>query len=137
MFPTKTISDDIFIQGTVGLLFNEKQAALNNSLRCGQLNDPFTINNSFRMNSNEMRTVTFNNEGKEEKVSVMQNENGFKVKVNDNEWRNVQVKRVKENGRFTLKTNIDGSIFKSSIVITPETITIFDKVSEFDCIQQL
>lgn len=128
LFPTKTISNDILTQAAVGLIINENNAALCNSLRAGQFNDPFTMNPSFRVNSNEIRTVKFNNEGKEETISVTQSDDGFKVKVNDGEWRNVLVKIVKDAERFSLKVNIDGSIFNYSVVITPEAVTIFNEV---------
>lgn len=127
LFPPIVISNNVLAQAAIGLIVNENNAALCNSLRAGQLNDPFTINAGFRVNTNDIRTVKFNNEGKEEKVSVTQGANGFKVKVNDNEWRSVQVKTVKENGRFSLKINMDGSVFNFSVVITPETVTIFNQ----------
>lgn len=129
LFPTKTISNEILAQAAIGLIVNENNAALCNSLRANKLNDPFTIIPSFRVNSNEIRIVKFNNEGKEEKISVTQNDNGFKVKVNDSEWRSVSVKTVRDNERFTLKINMDGLVFNFSVVITPETVTIFNAVS--------
>lgn len=127
LFPPITVSNDVLTQAAIGLIINENNAALCNSLRAGKLNDPFTINTGFRVNSSEVRTVKFNNDGKEEKVSVMQAEDGYKVKVNDGEWRSVLVKTVKDEGRFSLKVNIDGSIFNYSVVITPETVTIFNQ----------
>lgn len=100
-------------------------------MRTGQFNDPFTLNPSFRVNSNEIRTIRFIIEGTEEKISVVQNSEGaFKVKVNEGEWRNVDVKTVKEEGRFSLKTNIDGSVFNYSVVISPEAVTIFNEVKK-------
>lgn len=129
LFPTKTVSNEVLAQAAIGLIVNENNAALCNSLRAGQLNDPFTINSSFRVNSSEVRTVRFNNEGREEKISVTQNDDGFKVKVNDGEWRNVSVKTVGDPERFTLKINMDGLVFNFSVVITPETVTIFNAVS--------
>lgn len=129
LFPTKTISNEVLAQAAIGLIVNENNAALCNSLRAGQLNDPFTLNSSFRVNSSEVRTVRFNNEGKEEKISVTQNDDGFKVKVNDGEWRSVSVKTVGDPERFTLKINMDGLVFNFSVVITPETVTIFNAVS--------
>lgn len=129
LFPTKTISDNVLTQAAIGLIINENNATLCNSLRAGQFNDPFTMNAGFRVNSTEVRTVKFTNEGKEEQISVSQSEDGFKVKVNDGEWRNVHVKTVKDAERFSLKVNIDGSVFNYSVVITPETVTIFNEVS--------
>jgi 3-methylcrotonyl-CoA carboxylase alpha subunit len=128
LFPKKTISNDMLTQAAIGLIINENNATLVNSLRAGQFNDPFTMNTGFRVNSSEIRTVKFNNEGKEEKISVTQSSDGFKVKVNDGEWRNVHVKTVKDDERFSLKVNIDGSVFNYSVVITPETVTIFNEV---------
>ena len=110
------------------MIINENNATLCNSLRAGEFNDPFTMHSSFRVNSNEIRTVKFNSEGKEQKVSVNQSADGFKVKVNDGEWRNVQVKTVKDDERFSLKVNIDGSVSNYSVVITPEIVTIFNEV---------
>lgn len=130
LFPTKTISNEVLAQAAIGLIVNENNAALCNSLRAGQLNDPFTLNPNFRVNSTEVKTVRFNNEGREEKISVTQNGDGFKVKVNDGEWRSVSVKTVGDSKRFTLKINMDGLVFNFSVVITPETVTIFNAVSQ-------
>jgi 3-methylcrotonyl-CoA carboxylase alpha subunit len=130
LFPTKTVSNDVLAQAAVGLIINENNSALRNSLRAGRFNDPFTINSGFRVNSTEIRTVKFNSEGKEQKISVTQSNDGFKVKVNDGEWRNVQVETVKDAERFSLKVNIDGSVFNYSVVITPEIVTIFNEVGE-------
>lgn len=129
LFPTKTISNNVLAQAAIGLIINENNAALCNALRAGQLNDPFVLNPSFRINSSEIKTVRFNNEGKEEKISITQDrDGGFKVKVNDDKWQSVDVKTVKEEGRFSLKVNMDGSVFNYSVVITPETVTIFNEV---------
>lgn len=130
LFPNKTISSELLAQAAIGLIINENNAALCNSLRAGQFNDPFTMNSGFRINSNEIRTLKFNNEGKEQKVSVAQNDDGFKVKVNDGEWQTVQVKKVKDKNKFSLKINIDGSVFNYSVVITPETVTVFNNVNK-------
>lgn len=111
------------------MIINENNAALCNSLRSGALNDPFTINSSFRVNTSEIRTVKFNNDGKEETISVTQHGDDFKVKVNEGEWRNVCVKTMKDEGRFSLKVSIDGSVFNYSVVITPKTVTIFNEVT--------
>lgn len=127
LFPPIAISNEVLAQAAIGLIINENNAALCNSLRAGQLNDPFTANLGFRVNSADVRTVKFNHDGKEETISVTQGADGFKVKVNDGEWRNVQVKTVKENGRFSLKVNMSGSVFNFSVVITPETVTIFNQ----------
>jgi 3-methylcrotonyl-CoA carboxylase alpha subunit len=129
LFPKKTISNENLAQAAIGLIVNENNAVLRNALRAGQFNDPFALNNSFRVNSNEIRTVKFNNEGKEEKICVMQNEEGLKVKVNDGEWQNVHVKTIKDEGRFTLKVSMNGSVSNFSVVITPQTVTIFNMVS--------
>lgn len=129
LFPTKIISDDVLAQAAIGLIVNENNAALRNSLRAGQFNNPFILNTSFRINSSEVRTVKFNNDGKEEKISVIQATGGFKIKINDGEWKNVNVKTVKDDGRFTLKINMDGSVFNFSVVITPEIVTIFNQVN--------
>lgn len=130
LFPVKTVSDRVLAQAAIGLIFNENNAAKCNALRSGQFNDPFTLNSSFRVNSNEIRTISFDNEGNEEKIYVTENSDGtFKVKVNGGEWKNVvDVKTVKEEGRFSLKINIDGSVFNYSLVITPEAVTIFNEV---------
>lgn len=127
LFQTKTISNEILAQAAIGLIVNENNSTLLNSFRAKQLNDPFTLNTNFRVNSSEVRTLSFINEGKEEKVSVTQSDEGFRVKVNDGEWRNVSVKTVGEEGRFTLKINMNGSVLNFSVVITPEIITIFNE----------
>lgn len=129
LFTPKVISNDALAQAAIGLIVNENNSNLMNSLRAGQLNDPFTLNTGFRINSNEVRTFSFNNEGKEEKVFITQNGEGFKVKVNTGEWRSVSVKTVVDTERFTLKINIDGSVFNFSVVITPEKVTIFNEVA--------
>ena len=129
LFPTKKVSNDVLAQAAVALIINENNATLCNSLRAGEFNDPFTMNSNFRVNSNEIRTVKFSSDGKEHKVLVTQSEDGFKVKVNDGEWRNVQVKTVRDDERFSLKVNIDGSVFNYSVVITPEIVTIFNEGS--------
>lgn len=130
LFPAKPISNEVLAQAAIGMIINENNAALCNSLRAGQFNDPFTMYPGFRVNSTDIRTLKFNSEGKEQIVSVTQNEGAFKVKVNNGEWKNVQVKSVKDAERFSLKVNIDGSIFNYSVVITPETVTIFNEVNE-------
>lgn len=128
LFPKKTVSNDVLTQAAIGLIINENNATLCNALRAGQFNDPFTMNAGFRVNSSDVRTVKFNNEGKEEKISITQGDEGFKVKVNDGEWRSVQVETVKDNERFSLKVSIEGSVYNYSVVITPETVTIFNEV---------
>lgn len=132
LFPVKVVSDDMLLQGAVSLIVNENNAALTNALRAGQLNNPFAMNLGFRVNSSAVRTVVFKTENKEEKVFMTQVKDGFKAKVNDGEWRNVQVKTVKDADRFSLKINVDGSVFNFSAVITPEAVTIFNEVSSLD-----
>lgn len=127
LFPVEKISDDCFAQAAIGLIINENNAALKNSLFS---NDPFTLNSSFRVNHSGIRTVNFNNDGKQEKISVIQNDNGYKVKVNEGEWKNVNVKILPDDERFTLKINIDGNVFTYSVVITPEKVTIFNEVNQ-------
>lgn len=127
LFPQKVIKNEVLAQAALGLIINENNAALINSLRAGNLNDPFAINSDFRVNSNHVRTVKFAANGKEQQVSVMQTQDGFKVKVNDGEWKNVQVTKVKEDGRFTLKVNMEGVVYKYSIVISPESVTLFNE----------
>lgn len=137
LFPVKVISDDMLLQGAVSLIVNENNAALTNALRAGRLNDPFAMNLGFRVNSSSVRTVVFKTENKEEKVFVTQVEDGFRAKVNDGEWRNVQVKTVEDEGRFSLKINVDGSVFNFSAVITPEAVTIFNEVSSWTIQQDI
>lgn len=128
LFPKKTISDNILAQAAISLIVNENNATKCNTLRAGQFNDPFTLNPNFRVNSKQIKTVRFNNEGKEETISVTQTSDGsFEVKVNEGKWQTVDVKTVKEEGRFSLKVNIDGSVFNYSTVITPESVTIFNE----------
>lgn len=129
LFPVKVVNDDMLLQGAISSIVNENNAALMNALRAGQLNNPFAMNLGFRVNSSAIRTVVFKTENKEEKVHVMQVKDGFKAKVNDGEWRNVQVKTVKDDNRFSLKLNVDGSVVNFSAVITPEAVTIFNEVS--------
>lgn len=129
LFPVIQISDEMLLQGAVSLLVNETNALRCNSLRAGQLNDPFAINAGFRVNSSDIRTVSFKNGEKDEKVFITRTGYGFKVKVNDGEWRNVQVKTVKDENRFSLKINVEGRVFNFSAVITPEAVTIFNEVS--------
>ena len=128
LFAPKVVSDNVLAQAAVALIVNENNATLLNSFRAGQANDPFTLNTSFRINSSEVKTLVFINEGKEEKISIIQNEEGFKVKVNDGEWRSAFFKTVVDKERFSLKINIEGSVFNFSVVITPEKITIFNEV---------
>lgn len=126
LFPKKTVKSEILAQAALGLIINENNAALINSLRAGKINDPFALNGDFRVNTSAIRTVKFNVDGKEQKVSVMQNADGYKVQVNEDDWKNVNVSKVKDADRFTLKVNIDGIVYKYSIVITPERVTLFN-----------
>lgn len=129
LFPKKVIKNEVLAQAALGLIINENNAALVNALRAGTPNDPFVLNNDFRVNSSHIRTVSFVVNGKDQQVSLMQSQEGYKVKVNDGEWTNVQVSTVKESGRFSLKVNMDGAVYKFSIVITPESVTLFNEVS--------
>jgi 3-methylcrotonyl-CoA carboxylase alpha subunit len=127
LFPQKVIKNEVLAQAALGLIINENNAALINSLRAGKLNDPFAINSDFRVNSNHIRTVKFIANEKEQQVSVVQTQEGFKVRVNDGEWKNVQVTKVQEDQRFTLKVNMEGVVYKYSIVTTPECVTLFNE----------
>ncbi|KAL7029369.1 hypothetical protein ACKWTF_006210 [Chironomus riparius] len=127
LFPSKVVKNEVLAQAALGLIINENNAALINALRAGASNDPFVLNSDFRVNSNHIRTVNFVVDGKDQQVSLMQSQDGFKVKVNDGEWKNVQVSKVKESGRFSLKVNMDGAVYKYSIVITPESVTLFNE----------
>lgn len=129
LFPKQSIKNEIFAQAALGLIINENNAALINSLQAGKLKDPFVINSDFRVNSNVIRTVRFNVNKKVQQVSVVKSDDGYKVKVNDGEWVNAQVTKVQDEGRFTLKVNMDGTVYKYSIVITPENVTLFNDVS--------
>lgn len=111
----------------MGFIVNQNNAFIKNS----PANDPFALNLSYRVNHNAVRTVDFADAGKRDQVSVMQNGDGFQVKVNDGEWKNVHIKVVPEDGRFTLKINIDGNLFSYSCVITPERVSIFNEVRKF------
>lgn len=128
LFHEKPISDEVLAQAAIGLILNENNSALHNCFKSGQLNDPFTVNSSFRVNSAEIRSVRFSNGTKEENICVAQTEGGYKVKVNDGEWRKVSVQTVKDDDRFTLKINMEGVVSNFSVVITPETLTYFDEV---------
>lgn len=128
LFPKKIVKNEILAQAALGLIINENNAALVNALRAGMPNDPFVLNADFRVNSNNIRTVKFTVDGKEQQVSVIHNQEGYKVKVNDDDWKSAQVIRVEENGRFSLKVNIDGAVYKYSVVITPDSVTLFNEV---------
>lgn len=130
LFPAKVVKTEVLAQAALGLIINENNAALINALRAGTPNDPFVLNGDFRINSDHIRTVNFVANGKDQQVSLMQNSEGYKVKVNDGEWKNVQVSKVKEAGRFSLKVNMDGAVYNYSIVITPESVTLFNEVSK-------
>lgn len=130
LFPIKVVKNEILAQAALGLIINENNAALINALKTGTSNDPFVLNSDFRINSDHIRTVNFVVNGKNQQVSLMQNQEGYKVKVNDGEWKNVQVSKVKESGRFSLKVNMDGAVYNYSIVIIPESVTLFNEVSQ-------
>jgi 3-methylcrotonyl-CoA carboxylase alpha subunit len=128
LFPPKPVSSEILTQAAISLILNENNAALVNSLRAGNHNDVFAINSGFRVNSSEIKSLKFSCDGKEQTVQVMISQNGYKIKVNEGEWCNVFVKIVPESGRLTLKVNINGIIHNYSVVITPESVTIFNQV---------
>lgn len=130
LFPPKPVSSAILTQAAISLILNENNAALINSLRAGNANDVFTINSSFRVNSSEVKTLKFSCDGKEETVQVSLTDEGYKVRINDGEWRNAFVKIVSEVGRLSLKINIEGIVYNFSVVITPEAVTIFNQVSQ-------
>lgn len=126
LFPPISVSDDVLAQAAIGLIINENNASLRNALKTA--NSSFSaIGTGFRVNHKEIRTVKLNHDGKEAKISLTESDDGMRVKVNDGAWRNVQVKTVKQEGRFSLKVNIDGSVFNFSVVISPETVTIFNQ----------
>ncbi|CRK91156.1 CLUMA_CG004841, isoform A [Clunio marinus] len=132
LFPPTTVSNEVLVQAAIGLIVNENNSASQNTLRANQLNDPFAMNLGFRINSNETRSVKFDSEGKEENISLTQTNDGFKVKVNDGEWRNVNVKVLKDDSRYTLKLSMDGSVSNFSVVVTPEIVTIFNQDGKTD-----
>lgn len=126
LFPQKIINNEVFAQAALGVVINENNAVVVNSVRAGNSNDPFVLNTDFRINSNLARKVKFIANEKEQEVSVIKTQEGYKVKVNDGEWKNVLVTKVEDAGRFTLKVNMEGSVYKFSLVITPEIVTLFN-----------
>lgn len=77
------------------------------------------------MNHSTIRDVKFQFDGKVHKVSIKQTEDGFQVKVDQGEWKNVTATASKFDGRFTLRINIEGALTEFSAVISPETIAVF------------
>lgn len=132
LFSSKTVSDDLFAQAAIGVIVNENNASVLNSVRTRQMNDPFILNRGFRVNSNEVKTLSFLDKGKEVKVSITQNQAGFKVKVNNGKWSIVSIETADDMERFMLKVNMDGSVFNVSYVITPEKVIIFNEVNFTD-----
>lgn len=128
LFPAKSVSPEILTQAAISLILNENNAALVNSLKAANFNDPFAINSGFRVNSSEVKSLKFSCDGKEQTVEVMNSQEGYKARVNEGEWRNVTVKIVPEAGRLSLKMTIEGIIYNYSIVITPDSVTIFNQV---------
>lgn len=112
----------------MGFIVNQDNAFIKNS----PANDPFALNLSYRVNHNAIRTVNFVDAGKRDQVFVTSNGDLFKVKVNDGEWKTVSIKMIPEDGRFTLKINIDGNLFSYSCVITPERVSVFNEVKKCD-----
>lgn len=76
--------------------------------------------------SNEVKSVKFNVDGKEQSVAVQPSADGFKIQVNDGEWKNVQVTTSGENGKINMKMNFDGSVQESTLSISSEGVTIFN-----------
>lgn len=76
---------------------------------------------------NTTKSLNFNVDGKEQKISVAPHADGFKIQIGDGEWKNVNITR---NGD-AFNAKIDGSEFKYSMSVTPDNITLFsDKGKE-------
>lgn len=123
LFPKHIVAENTIIQAAIGFIVNQNNAFIKNS----PPNDPFAMNLSYRVNHSAVRTVEFVGENSRDQISVIQNDDGFKVKVNDGEWKNVHVKVVPEEGRFSLKATIAGNLFNYSCVITPERVSVFNE----------
>lgn len=131
LFPKIEVSNNVLIQAAVALIINENNALLCNSINAGNINDVFAIEQSFRVNSNATRDVKFVFDAKEQIVSIVNDENDFKVQVNGGKWQKVQITNVEHENRFSMRSNIDGYLSNFSSIITPEVVTIFeDKVGK-------
>lgn len=72
---------------------------------------------------NSSKTLKFNVDGKEQKVSVEPHADGFKMQIGDGDWKNVSM--TKNGNAFNAK--IDGSDFKYSMSVTPDHISLLNE----------
>ena len=70
---------------------------------------------------NSTKSLRFNIDGKEQKVSLAPDGSGYKIQLNDDgEWKNIQVTKIGD--KFNAK--IDGSDFKYSLSVKPDQISL-------------
>lgn len=126
LFPNLKASDSLLTQAAIAVVLNDHNAALINALNSGNTG---SLETNFRVNQNFTRNLSLKFDGKLHKIAVQQNEDGFKVRINDGGWKNVKTGVIKHAERFSLRVNIDGNRSSFSAVISPENVAIFNQVS--------
>lgn len=130
LFPPITVSGQTIAQAVVALITNESNAELRNSQQQNNLSSPFTMCDTFRLNSIAQREIKMQSNGKDYKVQLKQVGSKYELKINDSDWKTCSVQAVNDgnDNRFTLKLNLDGVQSTFCAVIAQKTVDVFNEV---------
>lgn len=123
LFPPLEVSEGVLCQAATALALNELNAAKINSITSA---DPFVAAANLRLNHDLIRQFKLKFDGKDYIVHVKSKDDIIQIKVNDGAWNDVKATSQSDNGRFTIRSNINGDISSYSVVIDTEGINLFN-----------
>lgn len=123
LFPPLVVSESLLAQAASALVQNEANVIKKTST----IYNPFHSTNNFRLNHSTSRDIKLKFNDKIHNVQIKQSNNNFSIRIDNGNWKNVQINNINEPERFTLRSNIDGILSNFSAVISPDSIEIFNK----------
>lgn len=126
LFPNLEVSENRLIQAGIAVVMNDHNTALLNAIKAGYTD---VLETNFRVTHKFKRDLNLKFGEETHKITVQQEKDGFKVRVDDGKWREVKTEVVRHAERFSLRVNIDGSRSNFSAVICPENVAIFNEVN--------
>lgn len=127
LFPPEVISETTVTQAATALFLNELYATSKHS---ESRQNPFYIENNFRMNFDAIRTfkLKFNDKIFVAKIKI--SNASYEISINEGPFKPISVSRDTHLERFSVRLGIDGDICSYSSVITPNNVTIFDHAGQ-------
>lgn len=133
LFPPIEVSNQTMSQAVAAFVTTERLTAFNLAVKQGIADNPFAINDGFRINGfRYVRDMKLESNGKIFDIKLKYVDLDYEIKINDSEWKPLTVKPVKEANpnRFTLKINLGGEQSTFSAFVTKSTIDVFNEVSQ-------